>query len=75
MVGTSVAVLDLVGSEPFWLDLDPINCPDSEVTMHKTRKKYFYFIYIFKKYNQKIRNKTQQIVNTTKPSEFSFKKF
>ena len=32
---------DLVGSEPFWSDPDPINCPEPNPTIkrHKTRKK------------------------------------
>ena len=54
----SVANPDPVGSEPFWSDPDPINCPvpvpvpDSIITSQKTRKKskqliiYMFFIYI-----------------------------
>ena len=35
----SVGDLDLVGSEPFWSDPDPINRPDPTIKSHKTRKK------------------------------------
>ena len=60
----SVANPDPVGSEPFWSDPDPINCPvpvpDSIITSQKTRKKskqliiymffYLHFINITNKF-------------------------
>ena len=30
---------ELVGSEPYWSDPDPINCPDPKIESHKTRQK------------------------------------
>ena len=35
----SIADPDPVGSEPFWSDPDPINCPDLTIKRNQTEKK------------------------------------
>ena len=35
-----ISVADPDGSEPFWSDPDPINCPDPTIKSYESRKKF-----------------------------------